>query len=129
MGETKHLPTLHLHSKLLARQIFLKALIFEKKVWHDTEYLVIFLAIPNTETTSVSCLRFQSLLYPCEEQSENKTVVLITGASNGIGLAAAETASNRRQVFRDRYTARAPENSPKLLALAKRVSKPPRHET
>lgn len=60
---------------------------------------------------------FSPFFIPAEEQSENKTVVLITGASNGIGLAAAERLAI--EGFSVIATARAPENSPKLLALAK----------
>ena len=48
----------------------------------------------------------------------NETVVFITGASNGIGLAAAERFAKEGYIVI--ATARSPETSPNLLALAKR---------
>jgi NADP-dependent 3-hydroxy acid dehydrogenase YdfG len=51
------------------------------------------------------------------EKSNNEIVVLITGASNGIGLAAAERFAKEEYVVI--ATARAPEDRPQLLALAK----------
>lgn len=52
-----------------------------------------------------------------QKKPHNQTVVFITGASNGIGLATAE------RFAKDGYiviaTARSPENRPNLLALAK----------
>jgi hypothetical protein len=49
---------------------------------------------------------------------DHETVVFITGASNGIGLAAAERFAQNGVIVI--VTARTPENSPKLLALAKK---------
>lgn len=51
-----------------------------------------------------------------KKELSNKPVVFITGASNGIGLAVAERLA--KEGFIVIATARAPENSPKLLALA-----------
>ena len=57
-------------------------------------------------------------LKPFEQQEKNhETVVFITGASNGIGLAASERLA--KEGFTIIASARSPENSPKLLALAK----------
>jgi len=52
-----------------------------------------------------------------QQKLENKTVVFITGASNGIGLAAAERFA--KEGFVVIATARSPEKSLKLLTLAK----------
>ncbi len=55
---------------------------------------------------------------PQLKKISDKTVILITGASNGIGLATA--ARLAKEGFIVIATARFPENSPKLLALAKK---------
>lgn len=49
------------------------------------------------------------------KELDHKTVVVITGASNGIGLATAERLA--KEGFLVIATARSPENSPKLLTL------------
>jgi len=51
------------------------------------------------------------------KKPNNETVVLITGASNGIGLATAERFAKEGYIVI--ATARSPENRPYLLALAK----------
>lgn len=52
-----------------------------------------------------------------QKKLNQETVVFMTGASNGIGLATAERFA--KEGFKVVATARLPENSPKLLALAK----------
>lgn len=54
------------------------------------------------------------------QKNNRECVVFITGASNGIGLAAAEQFA--KEGYRVIATARLPENRPKLLALAKQYS-------
>lgn len=54
------------------------------------------------------------------KKPNQETVVFITGSSNGIGLATAERFA--REDYCVIATARAPEDSPKLLALAKQYS-------
>ena len=53
-------------------------------------------------------------------KSNHETVVFITGASNGIGLASAERFA--KESYRVIATARKPENRPKLLSLANQYS-------
>lgn len=54
---------------------------------------------------------------PGEQNPNRKTVVFITGASNGIGLATAERFA--KEGYTVIATSRAPEERPQLLALAK----------
>jgi len=54
------------------------------------------------------------------DQPNNETVVLITGASNGIGLATAERFAKEGYIVI--ATARSPEKRPYLLALAKQYN-------
>lgn len=58
-----------------------------------------------------------SPLFIVSAESKKETVVFITGASNGIGLATAEQFA--KEGFFVIATARSPENSPKLLNLEK----------
>jgi NAD(P)-dependent dehydrogenase (short-subunit alcohol dehydrogenase family) len=54
------------------------------------------------------------------KKPNNETVLFITGASNGIGLAAAERFASEDYIVI--ATARSPENRPDLLALAKQYN-------
>jgi len=53
------------------------------------------------------------------KSTKNKKTVLITGASNGIGLASAERFAKDENEYIVIATARSPESSSNLLALAK----------